>query len=127
MAKFPHPSSSYPWGEALQELDWISPNARIINLETGITSREHDWRDRGIHYRKHPKNVQCLRVARPDVVVLANNHILDFGYSGLAETLATLAGEGMSTAGADHGLDEAQQPARVDARAFLVEEVRGLL
>jgi poly-gamma-glutamate capsule biosynthesis protein CapA/YwtB (metallophosphatase superfamily) len=68
-----------------------------------------------------------LRVARPDVVVLANNNVLDFGYSGLAETLATLAGKGMSTAGADHGLDEAQQPARVDARAFLVEEVQGPL
>ncbi len=93
---------------------------RIINLEASITSRERYWRDKGIHYRRHPKNVRCLTIARPEVVVLADTHVLDFGYSGLAETLATLDAEGISTAGGGRNLDEAQQPTSVDVRACTV-------
>ncbi len=105
---------SYPWGEALRELDGVSPNARIINLETCITTSEDYWPDKGIHYRMHPRNVRCLTVARPDVVVLANNHVLDYGYSGLLDSLETLEDADIRTAGAGPNLQEAQQPARVD-------------
>ena len=45
-------------------------------------------------------------MARPDVCALANNHVLDFGQPGLAETLGCLAGAGLPAAGA--GLDQAR-------------------
>jgi poly-gamma-glutamate capsule biosynthesis protein CapA/YwtB (metallophosphatase superfamily) len=105
---------SYPWGEALQALDQASPEVRIINLETSITTSEDYWPNKGIHYRMHPRNIGVLTVARPAVVVLANNHVLDFGYRGLIETLAVLEKEGTTTAGAGRNLEEAQQPARVE-------------
>lgn len=47
--------------------------------------------------------------------MLANNHVLDWGYSGLAETLAVLAGSGLKTTGAGRHLQEAEAPAAIGA------------
>ena len=95
----------YIWGDALAELRRRSPGVRIINLETSVTTSERYWRDKGIHYRMHPRNVPCLQMADIDCCVLANNHVLDWGHAGLQETLDTLRGSGLQTAGA--GMDEA--------------------
>jgi len=99
----------YVWGDALAELERVKPDARIINLETAVTASEDAWPGKGIHYRMHPANVPTLTAAKIDCCALANNHVLDWGYKGLAETLATLHGAGVRTAGA--GGDEAQAAA----------------
>jgi poly-gamma-glutamate capsule biosynthesis protein CapA/YwtB (metallophosphatase superfamily) len=41
---------------------------------------------------------------------LANNHVLDFGPRGLAETLGSLAGAGLAAAGAGLHAAQARQP-----------------
>jgi poly-gamma-glutamate synthesis protein (capsule biosynthesis protein) len=64
----------------------------------------------------HPGNIACLSSARLDCCVLANNHVLDWGRAGLAETLATLHGAGIQTAGAGANDDEAATPAIIQAR-----------
>jgi Bacterial capsule synthesis protein PGA_cap len=84
----------YIWGDALAELDRAGVDLRIINLETSITSSEDYWRDKEIHYRMHPRNIDCITAARIDCCCLANNHVLDWGYDGLAETLRTLDAQG---------------------------------
>ena len=71
-------------------------------------------RARRIHYRMHPANVSCLTAARIDCCVLANNHVLDWGYTGLAETLDTLRREGIRTVGAGRDEAEAAAPATID-------------
>jgi poly-gamma-glutamate synthesis protein (capsule biosynthesis protein) len=84
----PRPVSfDYIWGDALAELEAATVDARIINLETAITSAETPWPDKGIHYRIHPQNIGCLAAAGINACVLANNHVLDWGYEGLSETL----------------------------------------
>jgi poly-gamma-glutamate synthesis protein (capsule biosynthesis protein) len=100
---------AYPWGDALALLAQCRPDARIVNLETAVTTSEDAQPGKGIHYRMHPANVPCLASARLDCCVLANNHVLDWGRAGLDETLAVLHGAGMHTAGA--GRDEAQAAA----------------
>jgi poly-gamma-glutamate synthesis protein (capsule biosynthesis protein) len=105
---------SYIWGDALEELARVRPQARVINLETSITRSDDHWPGKGIHYRVHPDNVGCLTAAGIDVCALANNHVLDFGEAGLRETLDTLAGAGLRSAGAGRTLAEAREPARVD-------------
>ena len=111
----PHPVEfPYIWGDALEELARARPEARIINLETSITRSDDYWRDKGIHYRMHPDNVPCIGAARIDCCVLANNHVLDYGYSGLLETLETLARAGLRTAGAGRKLAEARKPAVIE-------------
>jgi poly-gamma-glutamate synthesis protein (capsule biosynthesis protein) len=104
---------SWPWGEALRVLEEAAPQARIVNLETSVTRRGRFAPGKGIHYRMHPGNLPALAVARPDVTVLANNHVLDFGRPGLLETLDALAGAGLRTAGAGRDAVEAYAPAVV--------------
>jgi hypothetical protein len=40
------------------EVDRMSPDARIINLETAVTKSE-DYDDKGFNYRMHPENIPC--------------------------------------------------------------------
>ena len=77
----PHPVPvAYIWGDALPELDHRSPDVRIINLETSMTTSRDPWRGKEVLYKMHPANIGCLAVARIDCCVLANNHVLDWGY-----------------------------------------------
>ncbi|HEY3013409.1 MAG TPA: CapA family protein [Gemmatimonadales bacterium] len=105
---------AYIWGDALGELARAAPDARIINLETSVTTCDDCWIDKAINYRMHPDNIACLTAARIDVCVLANNHALDYGYAGLDETLDTLTGAGLKAAGAGRSITEARQPAVID-------------
>jgi poly-gamma-glutamate capsule biosynthesis protein CapA/YwtB (metallophosphatase superfamily) len=104
----------YIWGDALDELARLAPDARIVNLETSITGSDDRWPGKEIHYRMHPDNVGCLTSAGIDVCALANNHVLDFGHAGLRETLGTLTRARIKVAGAGLSLAEAREPALVD-------------
>ncbi len=104
-------SFPYIWGDALTELERISPDLRIINLETSVTSSNDYWQGKGINYRMHPRNIPCLTAASIDGCTLANNHVLDWGHAGLKETLATLKQAHIKTAGAGANDKEAQAPA----------------
>jgi poly-gamma-glutamate synthesis protein (capsule biosynthesis protein) len=114
---------TWPWGDARYALDAAAPDVRVVNLETSITRSDDFAPDKGVHYRMNPANVACLAAIRPDVCVLANNHVLDFGRHGLAETLDTLAGAGLRAAGAGPDAARARHPAVVtldDRRRVLV-------
>ncbi len=108
----PRPAEfAYVWGDALAEWARFGPDVRIINLETAVTT-SNDWqRGKGIHYRMHPRNVPCLTAAHVDCCVLANNHVLDWGQAGLAETLAVLHDARLQTVGAGRNLSVAAAPA----------------
>jgi poly-gamma-glutamate capsule biosynthesis protein CapA/YwtB (metallophosphatase superfamily) len=105
---------AYIWGDALAELERARPDALIVNLETAVTGAEDAWPGKGINYRMHPANVGCLVAGKIDCCVLANNHVLDWGYDGLAETLETLRGAGLRTAGAGRDGVEAAAPAAIE-------------
>ena len=101
----------YIWGDALETLEQAAPDVRLINLETSITTSNHYWPNKRIHYRMHPENIACLTTAKIDVCTLANNHVLDWGYIGLTETLATLKQVQVKTVGAGQTLLQAMTPA----------------
>jgi len=100
----------YVWGDARPTLADPS-RRRILNLETAITTSDTPWPNKGIHYRMHPANIECLAAIAPDCLVLANNHVLDWGRDGLLETLGTLEAAGIPTAGAGRDRHEAERPA----------------
>lgn len=110
-------NAAYIWGDALGELERVAPDARIINLETSVTTSGSYDRGKAIHYRMHPAHGACLTAAHVDVCVLGNNHVLDYGREGLDETLRTLRSLGIKTAGAGANLSQAQRPAIVDLTA----------
>ncbi len=107
---------SYIWGDALEELQRAALDVRMINLETSITESGDYWKDKEIHYRMNPKNIPCLSAAGIDFCSLANNHILDWGYSGLAETLETLKKGAVKYAGAGRNRLEAEAPAMMEVK-----------
>ncbi len=108
---------SYIWGDALGWLERFEPALRLINLETAVTRSESWWRGKGVHYRMHPDNASVLESGAIDCCALANNHVLDWGFEGLSETVATLEGLGMETAGAGESLAAARAPAVLAAGA----------
>jgi len=58
-----------------------------VNLETPVTSRGTP-QPKTYHFRTVPAAFTALRAAGVDLVTLANNHVLDYGPVGLADTLA---------------------------------------
>ncbi len=110
----PQPASfAWPWGDALAVLDEVAPEDRVINLETSVTRSADFAAGKAVCYRMSPGNLAAVTVARPDVCVLANNHVLDFGRAGLAETLDTLAAAKVPAVGAGRDAARARQPAAV--------------
>lgn len=107
---------TYIWGFALEEFKRIQPDVKIINLETSVTRSNDYWKGKGINYRMHPKNIGCLTAAGIDYCSLANNHLLDWGYAGLSETLSTLDVANIKHAGAGLNLHEAEMPAVIDIK-----------
>ena len=77
--------------ESLQKIfEREEPQAKIINLETAITRSDTHWQSKDVHYKMNPQNIPCLTMAGIDCCALANNHTLDWGISGLLDTLDTL-------------------------------------
>lgn len=108
---------AWPWGEALRLLDELAPDARVLNLETSITADgRFEW-GKAVHYRMSPGNIGGLTVIRPDVCVLANNHVLDFGPAGLTDMLGVLASAGLAQAGAGRDAAEAARPAVTEVQS----------
>lgn len=104
------------WGEAIGILKHRMPDVRVINLETAVTTSEDYWKGKGINYRMNPANVEVLSAAEIDVAALANNHVLDWGSSGLAETITALTSRKIGHAGAGGNRNEAEAPAIVDVK-----------
>lgn len=104
-------SFNYVWGDALKIWEKMAPSAKIINLETSITTHNKPWAGKGINYRMHPKNVEVLKTAGIDFCSLANNHTLDWARAGLIETINTLKQSGIAFAGAGINNIEATAPA----------------
>jgi len=107
---------AYIWGDTLDELERMEPDLRIINLETSITQSDDYWKEKGINYRMHPENIDCIAAAKIDVCSLANNHVLDWGYAGLKETLETIKKAKIRGTGAGMDLEEAESPAIVEIK-----------
>ena len=81
----------------------------VVNLETAVTYRgsaapkEHT-------FRAPREGITALAAAGVDVVSIANNHGMDFGEQGLADTLDAVRAEGLGLVGGGRNEAEAYQP-----------------
>jgi poly-gamma-glutamate capsule biosynthesis protein CapA/YwtB (metallophosphatase superfamily) len=64
-----------------------SADFTAVNLETAVTSRGTP-QPKTYHFRTVPAAFTALRDGGVDLVTMANNHSLDYGTAGLADTLA---------------------------------------
>src|SRR5512145_500483 len=108
------------WGDVLPTLR--SADAVIANLESPITASTGKWRKtwKAFRFRADPAAVDILKVGNIRCVNLANNHALDYGQSGLLETLRHLDAAGISYVGAGENLSAALRPALVETQSGLI-------
>jgi poly-gamma-glutamate synthesis protein (capsule biosynthesis protein) len=109
---------SYPLGELaplMQQADLA-----IVNLECAVTTSRQLWpgAPKAFYFGTLPEAVHTLVGAGVSAVSLANNHTLDFGVSGLLETLHTLRQHDIRCAGAGRDIDEARAPIFVERRGI---------
>jgi poly-gamma-glutamate synthesis protein (capsule biosynthesis protein) len=102
------------WGDVLPHLR--DTDAVIANLESPITTEQRRTARAAklYHFRADPATIEILRIARIRAVSLANNHALDHGERGLAETQARLDAARIIHVGAGATLAEAAAPAMLD-------------
>jgi poly-gamma-glutamate capsule biosynthesis protein CapA/YwtB (metallophosphatase superfamily) len=85
----------------------------MANLEGPLTDHSKIFVEKQYAFRAPPRMSQTLEAAGIQAVNLANNHILDFGFPGLEETLQTLSKNGILAFGAGRTFPEAFQPALI--------------
>jgi poly-gamma-glutamate capsule biosynthesis protein CapA/YwtB (metallophosphatase superfamily) len=90
----------------------------VVNHEGPLTAREEpeDKLDTGrkrYWYKGRPAAADALASLGVGVVSLANNHVLDFGIEGLADTIAAFRDAGIAHCGAGLDEPEARRPAVV--------------
>lgn len=102
------------WGNALPALR--SADAVIANLESPITEAASEWRRtwKAFRFRADPLALDVLQAGNIRCVNLANNHALDYGEQGLAETLDHLDAARIAHVGAGRDLAGAIKPAIID-------------
>ena len=91
------------------EPDLASAEVAIVNLEMAITERGEPY-DKEFVFRAPGSAALTLAGAGIDVVSLANNHILDYGSIGLADTISVLDEVGILRPGAGSNNAEAYAP-----------------
>jgi poly-gamma-glutamate capsule biosynthesis protein CapA/YwtB (metallophosphatase superfamily) len=91
----------------------------MVNLETAVTQRGTE-QPKEFHFRAPPAAFDALGAAGIDVVSLANNHVLDYGQVGLADTLDSARRSGFPVVGIGHNATEAYAARIMTARGVRV-------
>lgn len=97
----------YPFARLAGELR--KGDLTLANLEAPLTRRGEEYRDKRFRFRVDPAAAAALRWAGITTVTLANNHSMDFGMTGLRDTIACLDKAGIGWCGAGADLAEAGQ------------------
>jgi poly-gamma-glutamate capsule biosynthesis protein CapA/YwtB (metallophosphatase superfamily) len=109
-----------PWAlDAIRDL-FVGSDLVVANLEGPVTDRQEpeaklDTGRKRYWYRARVDSLHALRDAGVRVVGLANNHVLDFGADGLADTIRALEAAGIAHCGAGPNRRSARAAAVVDA------------
>jgi len=88
----------------------------FVNLECPLTTSVDKIEKTGPALKSNPETVEAIKAF--SVAGLANNHIFDYGVSGLKDTIETCSRAGMATVGA--GLNIA------DAQRVVIHEAKGV-
>lgn len=82
----------------------------ITNLESVLTHSDKSISKTGPAIKSHPKTIEALKYAGFNLVTMANNHIMDYGESGLKDTIEILQKESISYVGAGENIQAAEKP-----------------
>lgn len=89
----------------------------LNGLDVFMVNNEFTYSDRGTPtankkytFRAKPERVEVLQTLGTDIVLLANNHVFDYGADAFADTLSVLEEAGIPYVGAGRNLEEACKP-----------------
>lgn len=105
------------FGDAIPLLS--NADLTIVNLETAVTTRGKP-EPKQYHFRAPTSTYAALRGAGIDAVSLANNHALDYGQTGLLDTLDSAKREAYPVFGAGRNATEAHRPWTTEVRGVRV-------
>jgi len=116
------PPSAPPLAERVRSdphhvLDAITPvlsdaDLTMVNVETAITDGGEPVAGKNYHFRSPAQTFQALKSAGVDVVNMANNHVLDYGPSGMQDTFAAIDAAKLPVTGLGHDAAGAYRPYR---------------
>jgi len=104
--------------DSILQNEWMYAALRIANLESPLTDCSIPGLKSGPNLKSSLDCFRGIRAMRIDILGLANNHILDYGECGLAETITGAKDAAIRTVGAGMNAGEAAR--------FLIVEVEGL-
>lgn len=82
----------------------------IVNLECPLTLSADERIKYGPHQKAHPRTIGILPYANVNLAAMANNHIMDYDYEGVAETVDLLRRNNIATIGIGRDEEEAAKP-----------------
>ncbi len=89
-----------------------SADLTMVNLESAITDRGEPVAGKNFHFRSPAESFIALKAAGVDVVNMANNHALDYGPVGMADTFDAIVSSKLPVVGIGHDAAEAYRPYR---------------
>jgi hypothetical protein len=99
----------YPFWKIKEELlryDFI-----FANMESPITTRGVPVTKKPYVFRVRPADAVCLTDLKIDAVSISNNHLMDYGVDGMADTITTLDRLNIRHTGGGRNLAESRRPA----------------
>lgn len=96
--------------------EWIQKNKFhvILNLEGPITNdKSHKIEKRGPNLKQEDIVIEVLKRLQVVGVCLSNNHIMDYGETGLEDTIRLLDSNSIAYAGAGQNIEEACKPMQI--------------
>jgi poly-gamma-glutamate synthesis protein (capsule biosynthesis protein) len=112
-------------GKSHEILNNIQPfldkaDLRIAQWETPLTNTEFPIDKSGPNIKCPPECITFAKAAHFDIVLLANNHIGDYGTNSILETINIFEKNNIKTVGAGKDLREACKPLLVEKKGFKV-------
>lgn len=113
-------SSTTDLGSAFDVL--AQADLAVVNLETAVTTGGTKV-DKQFAFRAPPRAMRALADAGVDAVTVANNHGMDYGASGLQDTLEAGREAGLPVLGAGDDVDDAFRPLRLEPQGVPVSVI----
>jgi len=110
----------YKYPFALLKPILMEGDISIANLEGPVTLEGERVTDKTFTFKMAPESLDGIIGAGFTLFSIANNHILDFGETGLRNTLQILTAKGAFFAGAGMTITEARAPAIINVRGIRI-------
>ena len=97
-----------------------SADIAVVNLECPLTTHDKSIKKFGLCLKANPYSIDGLLSMGISVFSLANNHIMDYGPQGLADTLSLIADKDALSVGAGKNLESARKVLTIRKNGYQV-------